>query len=185
MRNLIRLVFLVFIFFFFFFFSYNYVHSYKIINTNDKKVALYFKNKKEIDKTSKYDYIGVLEIPKIGLKRGFVNPMSINNNINENITILKPVEMPNEDNSVFILAAHSGNSNVSFFKNLYKLNYNDDIYVYYNNHKYEYIVVKYYTENKNGNINIKDNTSNKKLVLTTCSGFNRQIVYIAYFRNCV
>ena len=32
-----------------------------------------------------------------------------------------------------ILASHSGTSSISFFKNLYKLEVNDDVYVNYNN----------------------------------------------------
>lgn len=44
----------------------------------------------------------------------------------------------------FILYVHSGNSNIAFFQNLNKVEFNDSIYIYYNGIKYKYIVTKKY-----------------------------------------
>ena len=83
-------------------------------------------------------FIGILDIPKINLSRGFVNPSSSENNVDKNIEIVKTSDMPDVDKGNFILAAHSGNSYVSYFKNLYLLNNGDYVYVTYNGVKYTY-----------------------------------------------
>lgn len=168
--------------------GFDLINSYKLDKSNNKRIELFFndvpmvktKSIKSNVKSKNNDFIGIIEIPKIYLKGGFVHPLSIHNNINENITILKPFMLPNENNSTFILAAHSGNSHVSYFKNLYKLDIDDIVYIYFNNKRYEYKIVKYYDESKNGTITIKDNTNIKKLVLTTCSSFDKQLIYIAH-----
>ena len=128
------------------------------------------------------NYIAVLEIPKIGLRKGLFFPNSKNNNVSKNIAILKPIQMPSEKNSTFILASHSGTSDVSYFNDLYKLRYKDKVYVYYNNVKYKYMINDYYEEKKTGSIIIKSNSNIKTIVLTTCKpiSFNKQLVYIGY-----
>lgn len=127
------------------------------------------------------NYIAVLEIPKIGLRKGLFPPDSNNNDVNKNITILSS-QMPNEEHSTFILASHSGTSDVSYFNDLYKLRYKDKVYVYYNNVKYKYMINDYYEEKKTGSIIIKNNSNIKTIVLTTCKpiSFNKQLVYIGY-----
>jgi len=125
------------------------------------------------------DYIAVLEIPKIGLKRGLVAYDSWLNNVNYNIQILSPVRMPNEIGN-FILASHSGNSKVAFFDKLYLLKLGDVIYVYYDGVKYEYHVTHQYEIKKNGELLLPDRMSEFNLVLTTCSkNKNKQLVVIA------
>ena len=169
--------------------SYDLIYSYKKVQVDNQKVHQFFEKKKvkymEIKSYKNNEFIGIIEIPKINMKRGFVNPYSNHNNIRENIEILKPFMMPNEKNSTFILAAHSGNSHISYFKDLYKLEINDTVYVYFNNKKYEYRIAKYYEEEKNGNITIHDSSDNKKLVLTTCKSFNKQLIYIAYLSKAI
>ena len=162
--------------------AYDKVNSFNMLKSSDKKVEEFFHTSIRIKKNVNDNYIGVLEIPKIRLKKGFVNPFSVHNNISENITVLKPYMMPDEKNSTFLLAAHSGNSNISFFKYLYKLSIVDTVYVYYNNKKYIYKIVKCYEENKNGTITIKDNNSIRKIVLTTCGYFDKQLVYIGHLK---
>mgnify|MGYP003303365974 FL=1 len=68
-----------------------------------------------------YNYIAVLEIPSIGLKRGFVDFGSTYNSVKYNIQVIEHSEMPNVENSNLILAAHNGTSSVSFFNDLDKL----------------------------------------------------------------
>ena len=168
--------------------SYDLFYNYKVVQSNDEKVEIFFKKTPKIKTkmTTEYNdnyFIGVLEIPKIKLKRGFVNPFSSHNNIDENITILKPFMMPNEDNSTFILAAHSGNSNVSYFNNLSRLKNKDDVYIYYKKIKYRYEITDYYEEKKDGDIVIKNHNNIEKIVLTTCNGYNKQLVYVAELKD--
>ena len=59
-----------------------------------------------------YNYIGYLEIPKIRLKRGFVDKNSKYNNIQYNVTISNVSNMPDVDNGNFILYAHSLSANL-------------------------------------------------------------------------
>lgn len=75
----------------------------------------------EIKQVESYDYIGVLEIPKINLKKGFLKINDRNNNVNKNIQILENSTMPDSDGGLLVIAGHSGSGRVAFFKNLYKL----------------------------------------------------------------
>ncbi len=77
--------------------------------------------------TNEEKYLLTLEIPKIKLKRKIYNLESKNNNVNKNIELLKPFIEPSNKNGIIILAGHNGNSNVSYFNKLYKLNINDNI----------------------------------------------------------
>ena len=58
----------------------------------------------------------ILDIPKIDLKKGIYSKESFKNNVDQNVTILNESLLPSE--GTVILAAHSGNSSVSFFRNL-------------------------------------------------------------------
>ena len=88
--------------------------------------------------------------------------------------------MPSEDNGTFILAAHNGNSYLSFFKDLDKLKIDDIVIIHYNNKKYYYSVNDIYEENKNGKININKNIHENILVLTTCSNNkNKQLIIVS------
>ena len=104
--------------------------------------------KQEEKKTFNYNYIGVLEIPKINIKRGFLNIKDKGNNVNKNLQVIKGSDMPNVKNGNLIIAAHSGNSYISYFKNLHKLSNDDVAYVYFNNIKYTYKVVGKYDAEK-------------------------------------
>ena len=75
--------------------------------------------------------------------------------------------MPNEKGNV-ILASHSGNSKIAFFKNLYKLKIQDKVYIYYNGLKYEYKIYNKYEEIKDGDIDILESRESM-LTLTTCN----------------
>ena len=136
--------------------------------------------KQEEKKTSNYNYIGVLEIPKINIKRGFLNIKDKGNNVNKNLQVIKGSDMPNVKNGNLIIAAHSGNSYISYFKNLYKLSNEDVAYVYFNNIKYTYKVVGKYDAEKNGKVTIHRDNKKNTLTLITCSQTDKtkQIVYI-------
>lgn len=136
--------------------------------------------KQEEKKTSNYNYIGVLEIPKINIKRGFLNIKDKGNNVNKNLQVIKGSDMPNVKNGNLIIAAHSGNSYISYFKNLHKLSNDDVAYVYFNNIKYTYKVAGKYDAKKNGKVTIHRDNKKNTLTLITCSQTDKtkQIVYI-------
>lgn len=122
------------------------------------------------------NYLGILSIPKIKLEKKFYRLDSNENNVNKNIQLLKGSEMPNIKNSYLIIAAHSGNSYLGFFKNLAKLTLKDKIYIYYENTKYEYEINNIYEMDKNGKISFIKYSSDNYLVLTTCAKNNKQLV---------
>lgn len=136
---------------------------------------------KEVNQSQSNSYIGVLEIPKISFKRGFYDTYNINNNVNKNIQVIKDSNMPNVEKGNLILAAHSGSGRVAFFKNIYKLNNNDEIFIYFNGKKYKYQVMDKYEVDKNGKVLIHRDKDITALTLTTCSQTDKtkQIVVIA------
>lgn len=127
------------------------------------------------------NYIGTIEISKINLKKGFVDPSSKYNDIQYNVTILKGFDYPDVVNGNFILAAHSGTGIHSYFKDLYKLKNDDTVVITYKNKKYTYKIVKIYTQKKQGYLTIYRNVKKTTLTLITCTKDNKtsQTVYIA------
>ena len=147
---------------------------------NEELVSNYFQNKdsKNTD-TFEEAYLGILEIKSINLKRGFYNYSSKLNNVNKNITIISKECTPN-NNCDFILASHSGTSNISFFKNLDKLSLKDKATIYYNKNIYNYELVKINHITKNGTLSIIS-SNEKRLILTTCNKENDNIQEVYYF----
>lgn len=136
-------------------------------------------NEQNKNVTTDNEYIGILKIPKIGLEKGLVSKNSYYNNVNRNIFILNESDMPNKEKGNVILAGHSGNSRISFFKNLYKLEINDYVSIFYNGSEYKYKVVNLYEIEKTGKANIVRNVEKSTLTLITCKqNINKQIVYI-------
>ena len=132
--------------------------------------------------SEKISYAGVLEIPSIHLKRGFVSKESSQNKVNRNITILKEASMPDVENGNFILAAHSGTAAISYFKNLEKVNIGDLVYVTYRGKKYTYQIAHQYRVPKTGELNIYRDRSKRTITLITCASDNdvEQVVMIGY-----
>jgi len=131
--------------------------------------------------SGKDDYIGYLEVPDVNIKRGFVALNSKYNSVSYNVMLIKGSTMPDEENSNLILAAHRGNSSVSFFNNLYKLNDGALAYVTYNNHKYTYKLVNRYEEPKDGSLTIRRNGEVRTLTLITCTRDNKQTQTVFIF----
>ena len=131
------------------------------------------------------NFVAVLEIPKIDLKRGLYDINSRYNNVNRNIMILTPSDYPDVTNGNFILAAHSGSGYISFFRNLYKLSTGDYAYVYYNNIKYSYEITNIYYQQKTGKIAVYRPYDKTTLMLITCTKNDEstQTVYVAELRN--
>ncbi len=141
-------------------------------------------NTKEEVKENKteYDYIAVLEIESINLKRGLVSPDSKYNNVKYNIQIMETSSMPNIENGNLILAGHNGTSYVSFFKNLYKMKDGDLINIYYQGYKYVYKYTNSYEVNKTGIVSIIRDKSKNTITLITCKkgSKDKQLVFIGY-----
>ena len=152
----------------------NNKENVKIINEK-KKFSQITVEKKENDN------IGKIIIKKININNSLYKIGSKKNNIEENITILDESIMPDIENSILFIAAHSGTGNIAYFNDLDKLEKKDEIIIVYNNKKYYYIVKDIWEERKNGYINI--NKENKKqLVLTTCSPNKKNYQLII---NCI
>ena len=129
-----------------------------------------------------YDkYYGVLEIPRISLKRGFYNLGNRYNNIEYNVTMVEGSSMPDVTNGNLILMAHSGDAYISYFENLYKLAVGDMAYITHKGTKYSYKIVNIYNVEKNGRVTIYRNYDKTTLTLITCTKNNdaSQTVYIA------
>lgn len=149
--------------------------------TIQEEVFVEVKNKK-VDETN-YDYIAVLEIPKINLKRG-LSQDKYYNNVNRNVEILKGSTMPNISKGNFILAGHSGSGRVAYFRNLNKLTIGDISYIYYGGIKYTYKVNNIYDIEKTGTATITRDLNKTTLTMITCRhNTNKQIVIISELIN--
>lgn len=125
-------------------------------------------------------YLGILEIPKIGLKRGFYGFDSRYNNIEYNVTMVGGSTMPDVINGNLILMAHSGDAYISYFAYLYRLNIGDMAYVTYGGVKYKYQIVNIYNIPKTGKATITRNMDKTCLTLITCTkdSDTEQTIYI-------
>lgn len=119
-------------------------------------------------KANKINYTAVLEIPNINLKKGVVDSTAKFKSINYAISVDKSSNYPNEYGN-FILYAHSGNSSVAYFRNLNKVNINDDVYVYYNGVKYHYVIDDKYDISKTGKAVLKKPINDNYITLITCN----------------
>ncbi len=126
-------------------------------------------------------YLAVLEIPKIGLKRGFYDVGSKYNNIQYNVTMVQGSTLPDVENGNLILIAHSGDAYISYFAYLYRLSVGDMIYVTYGGRRYQYQLVNIYEVEKNGVVSIQRNHERTTLTMITCTKNNdyTQSVYIS------
>ena len=174
--------------------GYDYYSNKKIDNNEELAIEEFYNNEdiseefheepvgevKEEKPKEKINYIAILKIPKIKLERGLVDPKSYLNNVNYNIEILKESSMPDEVNGNVILAAHSGNARISYFRNLDKLNIGDEISIDYKSNIYKYRVSDIYLIDKNGTAEIIRNINKSTLTLITCKhNTKKQIVVIA------
>lgn len=144
----------------------DYIDITSIVNDDKGEVEKEKTNTPQKEK--QLEHTAVLEIPKINLKRGIVNSTKNFNSINYAISADSNSNYPNE-NGNFILYAHSGNSRIAFFNKLYKVELNDDIYIYYNGTKYHYVVINKYDIEKTGKATVMDSKVNKYITLITCN----------------
>lgn len=153
-----------------------YIEEEKINNEVEQPKA---PEKEEVKEHKKIEYIAVLKIPKIDLERGLVDPNSYLNNVDYNIQILKDSAMPDQRFGNVMLAAHSGNARISYFRNLDKLDINDNVSISYKGKIYSYKVVNFYDIEKNGKAQIIRNKNVSTLTLVTCRhNTNKQMIVI-------
>lgn len=139
-------------------------------------------NKETSNSNSSYEeYLGIIDIPKINLYKGFYNKNSNLNNVKFNLYVHPESNYPDTDKGNLIIAGHSGNYNNSYFGNLYKLVVGDTINIYYNNSKYIYKIVNIYYEEKTGMVRIFRNKEKTTLTLITCTKDDdyHQTIYIS------
>ena len=132
------------------------------------------------------NYIAYLRIPKIELNRGFYNITSTLNNVNKNIYVHPASTFPNNvSGNNLILASHSGSSSISYFKKLYKLELEDDVYLEYNGKTYHYKIKNIYTVPKDGTValRVKQDASTISLITCTKGDSKTQTIYISELVN--
>lgn len=178
--------------------GYHIYSDYRLKNIEDNNIQEFFNEEqneetiqeevfvevenKKVDETN-YDYIAVLEIPRINLKRG-LSQDKYYNNVNRNVEILKGSTMPNISKGNFILAGHSGSGRVAYFRNLNKLTIGDISYIYYGGIKYTYKVNNIYDIEKTGTATITRDLNKTTLTMITCRhNTNKQIVIISELIN--
>lgn len=127
---------------------------------------------------SKYNM--VVEVPSVGIKKGIYPMSSPYNNIKYNVQLMQTSTTPDCKNGNVILAAHNGNSTVSFFDNLKNAKKGDSVNLYYRGIQYAYRLVNIYEVLKNGTVEIKRDTTKSCVTLITCKSKDksRQVVYI-------
>lgn len=175
-----------------------YLYNYLQNKNEEKLIDTFYEEQKEITEDnppeipeekvenetpqptkSKIDYFAVIKIPKIGLEKGLAKKGSYYNNVNRNILVVNESDMPDKENGNVILAGHSGSGRTAYFKNLHKLNTDDEVSIFYNGSEYKYKVVNTYDIEKTGTANIVRNAEKSTLTLITCRhGTNKQIIYI-------
>lgn len=132
-----------------------------IINIKDK-----IEIKKEPVKIE--EPIMILEIPKIKFKGNIYKVNSDLNDIDKNIIIMSDSDMPDEENSILIIGGHSGYGKYAYFNNLKELKENDYIALTYKNKKYNYKIINYYLDSKDGSINVSNYIDKNIIILYTC-----------------
>ena len=83
-----------------------------------------------VGRTENFDkYLGILEIPKIGLKKGFYNVDSRYNSIQYNVTVIQGSTFPDVAGGNLMLMAHSGTAYISYFRYLYNDDTKQTVYI--------------------------------------------------------
>ena len=184
-----------------FFLSYNYIQSKKVIAFDYISNIFYEQNQEIIVSDGEQEiedeeedlgevtnnYIGYLTIPKINLKKGFLDKRSPDNDVEKNILVVEGSSYPTKDKGNFILAGHSGTGWKAFFNDLYKLNKGDKAIVTYKGKTYTYKITNIYTQPKVGKIAIYRNYDKTTLTLITCTNFDKatQTVYVAELQSVI
>ena len=68
---------------------------------------------------------------KNGMRIAFCSAGDYWEDVDKNIEVIEGSKMPDVARGNLILASHSGNSDIAYFKHLDMLTYNDVVYIYY------------------------------------------------------
>lgn len=146
----------------------NYINDTSIVDEVLNEETVEEPKEEKNNSSNNINYTAIIEIPKINLKKGVVDSTNNFRSINYAISVDKNSNYPNEKGN-FILYAHSGSSYISYFKNLNKVNINDDVYVYFNGVKYHYVVYDKYDIEKTGKAKVITSKDNNYITLITCN----------------
>lgn len=100
------------------------------------------------------------------------------------IVMFEETGRPDKDISNTVIGAHSGYGENAIFNNLNKLDKDDEIYLIYNNKKYEYIVDEV-KEVEQTDLSVLEDKDNNILTLLTCKihDTTKRIVVISHLNN--
>ena len=133
----------------------------------------------ESEKIVKYNYIAVLKISKINLEKGLFAKDDKYNTVNFGLEVLKESDSPDVINGNVIIAGHSGTANISYFRNLNKLDLGDEAIIIYSGQTYTYKLTNSYEIEKTGKAKIIRDSRKSTLTLITCKhNTNKQVVFI-------
>ena len=181
------------------FLAVNLYSNYSTNKTNEEQKISFMQNLKELkndvlDDNSETEYNlhdfldvynAVIKIDNINLFQGVVKSDKTASTIDDNVSYLRISDLPSAENGNFILAAHSGNDEVSYFKNLKRLKSNDEIKIYYNDNIYIYVVNKNFITNKN-DLSVFDRIDKQTTItLITYDHNDNRIIVQGYLREVV
>ncbi len=99
--------------------------------------------------------------------------------MNFGLEVLKESDSPDVINGNVIIAGHSGTANISYFRNLNKLNIGNEASIIYSGQTYTYKLVNVYEINKTGKAKIIRDSRKSTMTLITCKhNTDKQVVYI-------
>ena len=149
----------------------------RIENTPISKNEIIKDNNADNNSNIDDNLLATLSIKKINLKDN-IYPLTVKrNNVEEHVSILNGSNL--NDDSLIILAAHSGYGKIAYFNRLDELKVDDRIELSINNKLLVYRLKKSEKQEKTGKIEIiKENT--QQLILTTCSKDDKSKQLVIY-----
>jgi len=144
----------------------NFFNNYNEVKEENKK------DTSEDNIKIKNNYKAVIEVPSISLKTGVVMSDKLFSTMDRNVSIYPTSDMPDVNGGNFVLFAHSGNSRISYFKNIDKLTENDVIKIYYNKKEYKYKVFKKFQTDKKDDTPLYKMKDKTIITLFTCDKYD-------------
>lgn len=128
-------------------------------------------------KNKNYQNYGTIIIDKINLNRKFYK----DGNVDKEISMLSVSKFPDVENSLLVLAGHSGTGIAAFFNYLYKMELGDKVKIIYNQEEFNYKIIDIYKIKKDGNAEIYKFQNKRTLILITCTNNekDKQTIYVA------
>lgn len=122
----------------------------------------------------KYNYIGWLKIPKMGLYKGFLanrknNLYCVDHDI---CSYSWEGNSPKSANSKLVIGAHNGVNNNAYFRGIEVLKTGDHAYIEYKGKSYKYELIKKYRNSKSKHSIKTYSEPGKELYLFTCAKEN-------------